>query len=63
MMILLSVALVTDLPAAVQRALPDYTASLQAKTDEALETWWEISPTPLTNEQMNAELKKRGGAR
>ena len=36
MMILLSVALVTDLPAAVQRALPDYTASLQAKTDEAL---------------------------
>ena len=36
MMILLSVALVTDLPAAVQRALPDYTASLQARTDSVL---------------------------
>ncbi|RMQ92281.1 hypothetical protein ALP97_04596, partial [Pseudomonas salomonii] len=37
--------------------------AIEAKNDEALETWWEISPTPLTNEQMNAELKKRGGAR
>ncbi|QKD79118.1 MULTISPECIES: cytochrome c biogenesis protein CcdA [Actinomyces] len=36
MMIFLAVALVTDLPAAVQRSLPDYTASLQAKTDQAL---------------------------
>lgn len=31
--------------------------AIEAKNDEALETWWEISPTPLTNEQMNAELK------
>ncbi|WP_395607085.1 extracellular solute-binding protein [Pseudomonas sp. B22129] len=37
--------------------------AIEAKNDEALETWWEISPTPLTNEQMSAELKKRGGAR
>ena len=37
--------------------------AIEAKNDEALETWWEISPTPLTNEQMNAELKKRAGAR
>jgi len=36
--------------------------AIEAKNDEALETWWEISPTPLTNEQMNAALKKRGGA-
>ena len=36
--------------------------AIEAKNDEALETWWEISPTPLTNEQMNAQLKKRGGA-
>ena len=37
--------------------------AIEARNDEALETWWEISPTPLTNEQMNAELKKRAGAR
>jgi len=37
--------------------------AVEAKTDEALETWWEISPTPLTNEQMKAELTKRPGAR
>lgn len=32
----LSVALVLDAPAALQRRLPDYTASLQARTDEFL---------------------------
>ena len=32
----LSVALVLDAPAALQRRLPDYTASLQARTDELL---------------------------
>ena len=36
--------------------------AIEAKNDEALETWWEVSPTPLTNEQMEAELKKRGEA-
>ena len=35
-MLALSVALVLDLPAALQRALPDYTASLQARTDSVL---------------------------
>ena len=35
-MLALSVALVLDLPAALQRALPDYTASLQAGTDAVL---------------------------
>ncbi|WP_454931913.1 cytochrome c biogenesis protein CcdA [Actinomyces oricola] len=36
LMIALSVGLVFDLPAVLQRALPDYTASLQAGTDQAL---------------------------
>jgi hypothetical protein len=31
--------------------------AIEAKNDEALETWWEISPTPLTNEQMKTALK------
>ena len=35
-MLALSVALVLDLPAALQRALPDYTSSLQAGTDAVL---------------------------
>ena len=35
-MLALSVALVLDLPAALQRALPDYTSSLQARTDSVL---------------------------
>ena len=35
-MVALSVALVLNLPAALQRALPDYTASLQAGTDAVL---------------------------
>ena len=35
-MVALSVALVLNLPAALQRALPDYTASLQAGTDSVL---------------------------
>ena len=35
-MLALSVALVLNLPAALQRALPDYTASLQAGTDSVL---------------------------
>jgi hypothetical protein len=33
--------------------------AIEAKNDEALETWWEISPTPLTNEQMKTALKNR----
>ena len=32
---------------------------VQASNDEALESWWEVSPTALTNEQMQA-LKTRG---
>jgi len=34
----------------------------QASNDPAVETWWEVSPTPLTNEQMTAELIKRGSS-
>lgn len=30
---------------------------VQAAYDEGLDTWWEISPTPLTNEQMAERLK------
>ncbi|ARD42307.1 cytochrome c biogenesis protein CcdA [Actinomyces gaoshouyii] len=43
MMIFLAVALVTDLPAVVQRSLPDYTASLQAKTDKALNSTRQVA--------------------
>ena len=31
---------------------------VQASNDEALDTWWEISPTPLTNAQMAERLGK-----
>ncbi|KPA95523.1 extracellular solute-binding protein [Pseudomonas asplenii] len=34
--------------------------TIQASNDAAIETWWEVSPTPLTNEQMTAELIRRG---
>src|SRR5450830_1283255 len=34
----------------------------QASNDPAVETWWEVSTTPLTNEQMTAELIKRGSS-
>ncbi|NMX60723.1 extracellular solute-binding protein [Pseudomonas sp. WS 5079] len=37
--------------------------AIEASNDEALESWWEVSPTPLTNEQMKAELNKPRGAR
>ncbi|WP_420231656.1 extracellular solute-binding protein [Pseudomonas sp. ABY48] len=33
---------------------------VQASNDEAIESWWEVSTTPLTNEQMRAERIKRG---
>ncbi|PJH89874.1 MULTISPECIES: extracellular solute-binding protein [Pseudomonas] len=33
---------------------------VQASNDEAIESWWEVSSTPLTNEQMRAELIRRG---
>jgi len=36
--------------------------SEQASNDPAVETWWEVSPTPLTNEQMTAELIRRGSS-
>ncbi len=32
---------------------------IQASNNEAIETWWEISPTPLTNEQF---AEKRGAS-
>ncbi|WP_434574221.1 extracellular solute-binding protein [Pseudomonas sp. Z3-8] len=32
---------------------------VQASNDEAIESWWEVSTTPLTNEQMTAERIKR----
>ncbi|MDC4233817.1 redoxin domain-containing protein [Actinomyces sp. B33] len=35
-MIALAVGIVTDLPATIQRALPDYTSAIQKSTDEAL---------------------------
>ena len=34
--------------------------AIPASNDEALETWWEMSSTALTNEQMAAERIKRG---
>ncbi|CAM3290727.1 MULTISPECIES: extracellular solute-binding protein [Pseudomonas] len=37
--------------------------AIEASNDEALESWWEVSPTPLTNEQMKAELSQPRGAR
>ncbi|SDA51481.1 microcin C transport system substrate-binding protein [Pseudomonas sp. NFACC15-1] len=33
---------------------------VQASNDEAIESWWEVSATPLTNEQMRAERIRRG---
>ncbi|WP_434570949.1 ABC transporter substrate-binding protein [Pseudomonas sp. Z3-6] len=33
---------------------------VQASNDEAIESWWEVSTTPLTNEQMRAERLRRG---
>ena len=33
---------------------------VQASNDEAIESWWEVSTTALTNEQMRAELIRRG---
>ncbi|MBC3339693.1 extracellular solute-binding protein [Pseudomonas proteolytica] len=36
--------------------------TIEASNDEALESWWEVSPTPLTNEQMKAQLSKSRGA-
>ncbi|AIG01584.1 peptide ABC transporter, periplasmic peptide-binding protein, YejA family [Pseudomonas fluorescens] len=36
--------------------------AIEASNDEALESWWEVSPTPLTNEQMKTELSKPRGA-
>ncbi|NMX90918.1 MULTISPECIES: extracellular solute-binding protein [unclassified Pseudomonas] len=36
--------------------------AIEASNDEALESWWELSPTPLTNEQMKAQLSKSRGA-
>jgi len=35
---------------------------VQASNEEAIESWWEISTTPLTNEQMTAERIKRGAS-
>ena len=34
--------------------------AIQASNDEAIESWWEISSTPLTNQQMTAEKISRG---
>jgi microcin C transport system substrate-binding protein len=33
---------------------------VQASNEEAIESWWEVSSTPLTNEQMRAERLRRG---
>ena len=33
--------------------------TVQASNDEAIESWWEISRTPLTNQQMTAEKISR----
>ncbi|WP_277593793.1 extracellular solute-binding protein [Pseudomonas chlororaphis] len=34
--------------------------AIPASNDEAIESWWEMSRTPLTNEQMAAERVQRG---
>ncbi|AZD30382.1 extracellular solute-binding protein [Pseudomonas chlororaphis] len=34
--------------------------TIPASNDEAIESWWEMSRTPLTNEQMAAERVQRG---
>ncbi|WP_347900880.1 extracellular solute-binding protein [Pseudomonas purpurea] len=34
--------------------------AVQASNDESIESWWEMSSTPLTNEQMAAERISRG---
>ncbi|OOW00671.1 extracellular solute-binding protein [Pseudomonas sp. MF4836] len=34
--------------------------AVPASNDEAIESWWEVSSTALTNEQMAAELIRRG---
>ncbi|UZM14978.1 extracellular solute-binding protein [Pseudomonas kielensis] len=34
--------------------------AVPASNDEAIESWWQVSTTPLTNEQMAAERIKRG---
>ncbi|MNX68868.1 Bacterial extracellular solute-binding protein, family 5 [compost metagenome] len=34
--------------------------NVQASNDEAIESWWEMSTTPLTNQQMTAERISRG---
>ncbi|SDZ59493.1 extracellular solute-binding protein [Pseudomonas sp. NFIX28] len=34
--------------------------AIPASNDEAIESWWEVSRTPLTNEQMAAERIRRG---
>jgi microcin C transport system substrate-binding protein len=34
--------------------------NVQASNDEAIESWWEVSTTPLTNQQMTAERIRRG---
>ncbi len=34
--------------------------AVQASNDEAIESWWEVSSVPLTNEQMAAERISRG---
>lgn len=34
--------------------------NVQAANDEVIESWWEVSTTALTNQQMTAELIKRG---
>ena len=33
--------------------------AVQASNDDAIESWWEVSRTPLTNEQMAAERIRR----
>jgi len=33
---------------------------VQASNDEAIESWWEMSTTPLTNQEMTAERIRRG---
>jgi microcin C transport system substrate-binding protein len=34
--------------------------NVQASNDEAIESWWEMSTTPLTNQEMTAERIRRG---
>ena len=60
--ILLAVALVFDVPAALQREIPDYTAALQDKIDVGTQLNLSAADTALSNCTDSAELQNCGTA-